>query len=257
THLCGSTVLVVRWFIPSDAPTGQEPERVVVPMYRFLQRYYNGDPTIAGRTIQLVRKNYRILGVMPPRFRWREADIYVPLKVSMDPKIGYGMTLKIRPGISVAQANAELQPIFERYAGEQPDRYPESFRVTLRSITELYAKPFGPTLYLLFGAVASLLLIGCANVSILLLARGAQRQHELAVRTALGAARARIVRQLFTESLAIAVAGTTLGILLAWKSLALIAAWLPSNSFSAQSEIQMNVSVLLFSAALAVVTATP
>src|SRR5215813_7100901 len=125
----GTPALIGRWFMPSDAPPGQEPERVVVLTYRFWQRYYNGDPTIAGRTIQLVRKNYRILGVVPPRFRWREADIYVPLKVSMDPKIGYGMTLKIRPGVSVAQANAELQPIFERYAREQPERYPENFRV--------------------------------------------------------------------------------------------------------------------------------
>ena len=127
--------------------------------------------------------------------------------------------------------------------------------MNLRSITELYAKPLGPTLYLLFGAVASLLLIGCANVSILLLARGAQRQHELAVRAALGAARGRIVRQLLTESLAIAVAGRTLGILIAWKSLAFIVAWLPSNSFPAESVIEMNLPVLLFSASLALATA--
>jgi predicted permease len=251
----GTPALIGRWLIPSDAPLGQEPERVVVLGYRFWQRYFNGDPGIAGRTIQLVRKNYRIVGVMPPRFRWREADIYLPLKVTLDPKIGYGASLKIRPGVSVAQANAELQPILERFARQQPDRYPDGFRVNLRSITEMYAKPFGPTLYLLLGAVASLLLIGCANVSILLLARGAQRQHELAVRSALGAARGRIVRQLFTESLAIASAGAALGILLAWKSLGLIAAFLPSNSFPAESVIEMNIPVLLFSAALAVVTA--
>ena len=127
--------------------------------------------------------------------------------------------------------------------------------MNLRSITEVYAKPLGPTLYLLFGAVASLLLIGCANVSILLLARGAQRQHELAVRAALGAGRGRIVRQLFTESLAIAAAGRRSGVLFAWKSLAFIAAWLPSNSFPAESVIEMNLPVLLFSLGLAVVTA--
>ena len=119
--------------------------------------------------------------------------------------------------------------------------------MNLRSIIDLYAKPMGPTLYLLFGAVASLLLIGCANVSILLLARGAQRQHELAVRAALGAARGRIVRQLLTESLAIAVAGGALGVLFAWRGLVFMAAWLPSSSFPAESVIEMNVPVLLFS----------
>ncbi len=251
----GTPALKGRWLAPSDAPTGKEPERVVVLGYRFWQRYYSGDPDIVGRTIQLVRKPYQIVGVMPPRFRWREADIYLPLKFTLDPNIGFGVTLKIRPGISTERANAELQPILEQFAKQSPTRYPEAFRVNLRSIIELYARPLGPTLYLLFGAVASLLLIGCANVSILLLARGAQRQHELAVRAALGAGRGRIVRQLFTESLAIAVAGTALGILVAWKSLAFIIAWLPSNSFPAESVIEMNLPVLLFSASLAFATA--
>ena len=228
---------------------------MVVLGYRFWQRYYSGDPDIVGRTIQLVRKPYQIVGVMPPRFRWREADIYLPLKFTLDPNINFGVTLKLRPGISAERANAELQPLLEQFAKQSPTRYPDNFRVNLRSIIELYARPLGPTLYLLFGAVASLLLIGCANVSILLLARGAQRQHELAVRAALGAARGRIVRQLFTESLAIAVAGTALGILFAWKSLAFIIAWLPSNSFPAESVIEMNLPVLLFSAGLAFATA--
>jgi predicted permease len=234
---------------------GKEPERVVVLGYRFWQRYYSGDPNVVGRTIQLVRKPYQIVGVMPPRFRWREADIYVPLKVTLDPNIGFGVTLKLRPGISRERANAELQPVFEQFAKESPNRFPDAFRVNLRSIIELYARPLEPTLYLLFGAVASLLLIGCGNVSILLLARGAQRQHELAVRAALGAGRGRIVRQLFTESLAIALIGTVFGILVAWKSLAFIIAWLPSNSFPAESVIEMNMPVLLFSAGLAFATA--
>jgi predicted permease len=244
-----------RWLVPSDAEPGKEPERVVVLGYRFWQRYYNGDPDVVGRTIQLVRKPYRIVGVMPPRFRWREADIYLPLKFTLDPRNGFGVTLKLRPGISPERANAELQPIVEQFARESPTHFPSAFRVNLRSIIELYAKPLGPTLYLLLGAVASLLLIGCGNVSILLLARGTQRQHELAIRAALGAGRLRIVRQLFTESLTIAVTGTALGILIAWKSLALIIAWLPSSAFPAESVIAMNLPVLVFSAGLAFATA--
>jgi predicted permease len=251
----GTPALKGRWLVPSDAPAGKEPERVVVIGYRFWQRYYSGDPGIIGRTIQLVRKPYQIVGVMPPRFRWREADIYLPLKFTLDRNTGFGVTIKLRPGVSTERANAELQPILEQFARQSPGQFPDSFRVQLRSIIELYAKPLGPTLYLLFGAVASLLLIGCANVSILLLARGAQRQHELTVRAALGAARGRIVRQLFTESLVIGLAGTVLGILVAWKSLAFIIAWLPSNSFPAESVIEMNLPVLLFSASLAFATA--
>jgi predicted permease len=251
----GTTAILGRWLIPSDALPGKDPEPVVVLGHRFWQRYYSGDPQVVGRTIRLVRKSYRIVGVMPPRFRWREADIYLPLKFILDPNAGYGVTLKIRPGITPERANAELQPVLEQFAKESPARFPDSFRVNLRSIIDLYAKPLGPTLYLLLGAVGSLLLIGCGNVSILLLARGTQRQHELAIRAALGAARSRIVRQLFTESLAIAITGTALGILIAWKSLALIIAWLPSSAFPAESVIEMNWPVLLFSASLAFTTA--
>src|SRR6476646_719246 len=251
----GVGALLGRWLVPADAPPGQEPERVVVLGYQFWQRYYSGDPAVVGRTIQLVRKNYQIVGVMPPRFRWREADIYVPLKVRLDPNVYFGTSLKIRPGVSTAEANADLQPILQKFAKQAPARYPDTFRVNLRSIIEMYARPMGPRLFLLLGAVTSLLLVGCANVSILLLVRGAHRQQELAVRAALGAARIRVVRQLLTEALVIAVAGATLGVLIAWKGLGLIVAWVPTNSFAAESVIEMNVPVLLFSTGLAVVTA--
>ncbi len=250
----GIPALLGRWLIESDAPEGEEPSRVVVLTYQFWQRYYGGDPGVIGRTLQLVHKNYQIVGVMPPRFRWGDCDIYVPQKVTGDPNIYLGASLKLRPGVTVAQANAELQPAVEQFAKQSPTRYPDKFRVDLRSITDVYAKPLGPVLYLLLGAVGLLLVIGCANVSILLLARGTQRQHELAVRAAVGASRSRIVRQLLTESLAIAITGAAVGVLLAWKGLTLIAAWLPEESFPAESVIAMNWPVLLFSIALAFVT---
>ena len=162
-------------------------------------------PPSSGRTIQLVRKDYQIVGVMPPRFRWREADIYVPLKIRPEPNIYYGVNLedpagRVR-GRGQRRAAADPAAVRRRDAG----RYPDQFRVNLRSIIEMYARPMGPRLFLLLGAVASLLLIGCANVSILLLVRGAHRQHELAVRAALGAGRVRIVRQLLTEAMVIAL----------------------------------------------------
>ncbi len=244
-----------RWLIPSDAPPGQPAQPVVVLTYQFWQRYYLGDPNVVGRTIQLVHKPYQIVGVMPPRFKWGQADMYIPLKVTQDPNIRYGGSLKIREGVNEAQASAELQPILEEFKKQSPTQYPETFKVKLRSIVEVYARPLGPTLYLLLGAVASLLLIGCANVSILLLARGTERQHELAVRAAIGADRLRMIRQLLTESLGIATAGAALGVLLAWGGLSLLAARLPENSFPAESVIKMNLPVLLFSVALAFATA--
>ena len=251
----GVPALLGRWLVPADAPPGQDPARVVVLGYQFWQRYYSGDPAVVGRTIQLVRKDYQIVGVMPPRYRWREADLYMPLKVRIEPNIYYGVTLKMRPGVTAEQANAELQPMLEQFAGASPGRYPDQFRVRLRSIIELFARPMGPRLFLLLGAVTSLLLVGCANVSILLLVRGTHRQQELAVRAALGAGRARIVRQLLTEAMMIAAAGAALGLLIAWRGLGLIVAWIPTNSFAAESVIEMNVPVLFFSTALAVVTA--
>jgi putative ABC transport system permease protein len=244
-----------RWLIASDAPPGEDAQRVVVLGYQFWQRYFLGDPGVIGRKIQLVHKSYEIVGVMPPRFKWGQAEIYLPLKVTQDPNIGFAVSYKLRPGVTVAQASAELQPIMEQFAKQRPSQYPEQFRVQVRSITELYARPLGPTLYLLLGAVASLLLIGCANVSILLLARGTERQQELAVRAAVGADRLRIIRQLLSESLTIAAAGTILGVILAWRSLALIASWLPENSFPAESVIKMNLPVLFFSVGLAFATA--
>src|SRR5258705_4549899 len=214
-----------------------------------------GDPNVIGRTIQLVHKPYQIVGVMPPRFKWGDPDMYVPLKLRQDPNIHYPASSKIRPGVNLERAGAELQPLIEEFAKQAPTQYPDKFKVKLRSIVEVYARPLGPTLYLLLGAVASLLLIGCANVSILLLARGTERQHELAVRASSGAERWRMIRQLPRDSAGSGTAGAVLGILRAGRGLSFLAAGLPENSFPAESVIKMNIPVLLFSVGLAFVTA--
>src|SRR5919109_1090728 len=165
----GIRALKGRWLIPSDAPPGQTPQPVVVLTYAFWQRYFMGDPNVIGRTIRLVHKPYQVVGVMPPRFKWGGVDIYLPLKVTQDPNIRYAASIKLRAGVNPEQASAELQPLIEEFAKAAPTNYPDKFKVKLRSIVEVYARPLGPTLYLLLGAVASLLLIGCANVSISLL----------------------------------------------------------------------------------------
>src|SRR6202040_4355843 len=107
----GIRALMGRWLIPSDAPPGQTPQPVVVLTYHFWQRYYMGDPNVIGRTIQLVHKPYQIVGVMPPRFRWAECQIYLPLKLTRDPNIYEGAIIKLKPGVTVAQATSELTPM--------------------------------------------------------------------------------------------------------------------------------------------------
>jgi predicted permease len=250
----GVSAMMGRWLIPSDAPPGGEPQPIAVLSYQFWQRYFAGDPNVIGRTIRLVHKPYQIVGVMPPRFKWGENDLYRALKVTQDPNTGHAVSLKLQKGTTVAQANAELEPVLQEMARVRPAYFPVRFRVNLQSIVDLYARPLGTTLYVLLGAVASLLLIGCGNVSILLLALGIGRQHEFAVRSVVGADRSRIVRQLLTESFVIAAVGSAAGLLFAWGGLALIVAFLPEYSFPPESAIRINIPVVLFSIGLAFAT---
>ena len=250
----GVAPLIGRWLLPSDALPGSDPQPVVVLSYKFWQRYFMSDPNVLNRTIRLVHKPYQVVGVMPPRFRWDDADLYSAAKVNQDPNSGFFVSLKLHDGVSLAQANAELQPVLEQIARVRPAYFPASFRADLVSITSVYARQLGTTLYALLATVASLLLIGCGNVSILLLARGIDRRHEFAVRSAVGADRSRILCQLLTESFVIALAGSVLGLLVAWQGLALIVALLPQFSFPPESMIRINIPVVLFSMALTFVT---
>ena len=168
--------------------------------------------------------------------------------------LGVNAMIKLRPGFTRAAAAAELLPLFQQFAKETPDHFPRQYKLELRTISYRYMHELGATLGLLFGAVGLLLAIGCGNVSILLLARGTARQHEFAVRSAVGANGLRIVRQLLTESLILAVAGAGLGMFLAYQSLGLIVARLPEYSFPHEADFHVNMPVLLFSVGLALLT---
>jgi predicted permease len=152
------------------------------------------------------------------------------------------------------QANAVLQPLLEQFARDMPKHFPEHFKVKVEDLNAWVRRGISGTLYLLFGAVALLLAIGCGNVSILLLARGTARQHELAVRTAIGAQRRRIVRQLLTESLLLATMGAGLGVVAAYGILAGMRVVLPRDAFAPEVVININLPVLLFCVGVALAT---
>ena len=250
----GVPMLLGRGLLPSDAPEGQDPENVAVLGYQFWQRHYNGDPGIVGKKIQLVRKNYEIVGVVRPRFTWGDAEVYLPLKLTADPVRTLFIMTRIKPGVSRATANAELQSLFEQFAQQTPSHFPEHFRVTLEGLNDQFVTRIGGTLFLLLAAVTLLLLIGCGNVSILLLARATGRQHEMAVRSAIGAERSRILRQLLTEALMLSFTGAVIGVALANSLVKLIVNWLPEFSFPHEAAISINLPVLYFSVGLALLT---
>jgi putative ABC transport system permease protein len=250
----GVPTLLGRGLLPSDAPEGQDPENVAVLGYQFWQRHFGGDPDIVGKNIQLVHKSYSIVGVVRPRFTWGDGEVYLPLKLTADPVRTYFPMIRLKPGVTRAAANAEFQSLVEQFAKQTPAHFPEHFRVAVEGLNDHFVTDIGGTLYLLLSAVALLLLIGCGNVSILLLARGTARQHELAVRSAIGAGRTRILRQLLTEALMLSLAGAVLGVALANSLVKLIVTWLPEFSFPHEATISINLPVLFFSVGLALLT---
>ena len=251
----GEPPLLGRGLIPSDAVDGQEPQPVAVLSYQFWQRHFNGNPDAVGKTLQLNRKSYRIVGVAAKRFRWEAKDVYLPLDLTQDPKLTYRFVVRLKPGESRTAVSGGLQPLMEQFARDMPNRFPERFQVTLHGLNEWVIERLGHTLVLLLGGVALLLAIGCGNVSILLLARGTVREHELAVRTAIGAGRGRIVRQLLTESLLLAMTGAAMGIVVAYGAVAAIRVILPQyNMFASESSVSINLPVLFFSIGLALAT---
>src|SRR5260370_22451619 len=243
-----------RGLWPSDAVEGQDPQAVTVLSYKFWQAHFLSDPDVVGKTIQLDRKNYLIVGVGAPRFRWYSADVYLPLKLTQDPGLTYIINLRLREGVTHEAANAELQPLLNQFAKDMPKYFPEHFRVRVEGLNEWVVRSISGTLYLLLGGVALLLVIWCGNVSMLLLARGMARQQSRATRAAVGAGRGRIVRQLLTESLSLAVVGAALGVFASYGILAGIRVLLPPYAFAPEVVIRINLPVLLFSVAIGLTT---
>ena len=250
----GFPTFLGRGILPSDAVAGHDPEPVAVLSYKFWQKHFSADPHVLGKTVELDHRSVSVIGVAAPRFTWYSADVYLPLKLSQDPVHMYMTDLLLKAGVSRDTANAALQPVFEQIAHDKQHFLPEKFTVAVQGLNDWVVKRIGGTLYLLFGAVAMLLAIGCGNVSILLLARGTARQHELAVRSAVGAHRGRIVWQLLTEALLLASIGAALGILASFGILATMKVLLPRYVFAPEVVIGINFPVLAFSVGVALAT---
>ena len=249
----GVPPLLGREFTPADAPGGN-PEPVAVLSYLFWQRQYGASHDVIGKLIELDHKPYTVIGVVPPRFTWGDDDVYLPALPNADPHYYWNSFVKLKPGIKYSAVQAEMQSLVDRFAKDDPKNYPQERRVKIVSLNEEVLGRFAGTLVFLFGAVVVLLLIGCANVSILLLARGTARQHELAVRTSMGAGRGRLIRQLLTESVLLSATGAALGVLAAYWGVKALSTMLPYYSFPHEAAIHVNGIVLIFSAAIALLT---
>jgi putative ABC transport system permease protein len=249
----GVPPLLGREFTAADAPGGT-PQPVAVLSYLFWQRQFGGDAHILGKTIRINQQSFTVIGVVPRRFTWSDADIYLPGVPGANAAEHWLAFVRLKPGVTYARASAELQTMVSHWPAADSFFYPKDVRVHVMSLNEQLLGQFQGTLILLFGAVALLLLIGCANVSILLLARGTARQHEFAVRASIGATRARIVRQLLTESVLLSSFGAALGIGFAYGGVSLLTAWLPPQSFPHEAAIGVNLPVLLFTAIVSILT---
>ncbi len=252
----GVPPLLGRTPTAEDAKPGAEP--VTVLGYRFWQRQFGGDPNVLGRQLRLNDVTRTVIGVMPKRFMWRGADVYLPITFERG-KVVEGVRNvhllgRLKPGITAAQAEADLRPIITDLKQQYPGEFPDQWRVGLLRFTETFPSSIGRDIWVLLGAVALLLLIACANVSNLMLARASARQREMTVRVALGASRRRLIRQLLTESLLLALTAGVVGTALAYAGLPAILALVPPDTIPDESEIALNTSVLLFALAISALT---
>jgi len=224
------------------------------------RRWFGSNPSIIGTSIRLNDTPYRVVGIAPPRFSYpADPDVWVPA-VWRDFERGdqahgfHEMSAigRLRPGVTVAAARRDLQAVAERIAHDFPGQ-DAKIGAYVSPLRDELVGDVRPALWSLFGAVALVLLIACANIANLSLVRGASRSTEIAVRTALGASRWRLIRQLLTESLLISVGGAVIGTLLAAWAVDLVVSFGP-HGLPRLTEIAVNGRILLFAALLAVAT---
>jgi len=230
-NLFGTTPLQGRFLLPADNQPGSP--RVAVISYGLWQRRFGGDTGLVGQTITLNGEAYAVVGVAPPQFDFpARIDAWTPALLPESKQQRGSNYLKViarlKDGVSIDQAQAQMNQIAASLAAQYPDN-DTNLSVTVTTLLEDRVRNIRPMLWIMLGAVAFVLLIACANVANLLLARAMARQKEIAIRTAMGASRWHIIRQLLTESMLLAIIGGGLGILLAIWAVNLLVAFAPSN----------------------------
>ena len=236
-----------RWF--SDAEDQPGGRKVVVLSYGAWTTTFSRDPAVIGKTLTLDGEPYEVIGVMPESFSHRRAEIFVPLARKLDPGTRGSHFLQVyarlKKGVTLDRATTEMRSLGQVLSKE----FGNNHGVDVRSYREVVVGSVRPQLRMLLGAVVAVLLIGCANVANLLLAAGLARRRELGIRLALGARTADLARQLIAESTILAVAGGTLGVMLAFWLLRTFVV-LAGNQLPRATTIAIDGRVLLFSAAI-------
>jgi putative ABC transport system permease protein len=231
-----------------DRPGGP---RVVVLGADLWRNRYHSDPNIVGKDIHINGESYTVLGVMPKLYRWMGAELWYPLQLNLADndrsRRFLFVTANLRPGVTLGQARRELRGLAHSIEKEDAGATPEyaGWNLDLYRIRDVIVGNLAPALLMLAGAVVLVLLITCANLASLTLGRGAARRREMAIRLAHGASRARLMRQMLTESLLLSLAGSGAGVLVAFGGLNAMLSLIPRNYIAAEAEISINANVLI------------